>query len=67
MDLLELEKHSGLVNELSGNRKLAPIILPLQTHRWPELLHTHPDQSFADYILQGLEQGFHVGIKRGGR
>jgi len=67
MDLLELEKHSGPVNELSGNRKLAPIISPLQTHRWAELLCTHPDQSFADYILRGLEQGFHVGFKRGGR
>jgi len=67
MDLLELEKHSGSVNELSGNRKLAPIISPLQTHRWAELLCTHPDQSFADYILRGLEQGFNVGFKRGGR
>jgi len=67
MDLLELEKHSGPVNELSGNRKLAPIISPLQTHRWAELLCTHPDQSFADYIVRGLEQGFHVGFKRGGR
>jgi len=36
------EKHSGPVNELSGNRKLAPIISPLQTHRWAELLCTHP-------------------------
>ena len=54
MDLLELEKHKGPVNELSRSGKLAPIISPLQTQKWAELLCAHPDQSFAQYILQGL-------------
>ena len=66
MDLLELEKHSGPVNELSGNKNLAPIITPLRAQQWAELLSSHPDQSFVDYILHGLQQGFHIGYKRGG-
>ena len=66
-DLLELEEHSGPINNLSGNGKLAPVITPLQTQNWAELLCKHPDQSFVDYILQGLQQGFHIGYKRGGR
>ena len=65
MDLLELEKHKGPVNELSRSGKLAPIISPLQTQKWAELLRAHPDQSFAQYILQGLRCGFHIGFKRG--
>ena len=63
MDLLELEKHKGPVNELSRSGKLAPIISPLQTQKWAELLCAHPDQAFVQYILQGLQCGFR--FKRG--
>lgn len=62
-----MEKHKGPVNELSRSGKLAPIISPLQTQKWAELLCAHPDQSFAQYILQGLRCGFHIGFKRGSK
>ena len=30
---------------------------------WQELLATHPDQQFAQYILTGLKEGFRVGFQ----
>ena len=60
-----MEKHRGTINELSRNGKLASITSPLQTQKWAELMCAHPDRSFAEYIVQGLQYGFHISFKRG--
>ena len=46
---------------------LASIVTPLQAEKWSELLGSHPDHSLVEYILQGLQQGFHIGYQRGGK
>ena len=61
-----LEEQSGTINELSGNSMLASIVTPLQAEKWSELLGSHPDHSLVEHILQGLQQGFHIGNQRGG-
>jgi len=38
-----------------------PLILPA----WVKELATHPDKSFAAYILTGMQKGFHIGADRG--
>lgn len=29
---------------------------------WATLVESHPDDDFVVYILQGLQQGFHIGF-----
>ena len=44
--------------------QLGSINSPLSARllEWQSRLQCHPDQSFANYILQGIEQGFRVGF-----
>ena len=37
---------------------------PLKIDEWNQALCCHPDEHFAQYITNGLEQGFRVGINR---
>ena len=37
------------------------IVTPLLPRRWEDMLHQHPDQSLAAYIVSGLSNGFHIG------
>ena len=37
---------------------------PLNIQAWRGYLRLHPDQSFANYILTGIEHGFHTGADR---
>ena len=37
---------------------------PLKIDEWSQALGCHPDQHFAQYITDGLKQGFRVGINR---
>lgn len=36
--------------------------LPLDPHIWEVALRQHPDRLFVEYILRGLELGFHIGF-----
>ena len=49
-----------MASELSGVR--SP--LSSRLHAWQSRLRTMPDQQLAQYILQGLQEGFHVGFDR---
>ena len=42
----------------------ADIVTPLQVEVWEAGLAAHPDRQFAEYILQGLRQGFRIGFDR---
>ena len=35
--------------------------------RWQQALAGHPDRAFAQYVLNGIEHGFHVGFAHGSR
>ena len=46
------------------------IVTPLLSWCWKDMLHQHPDQSLAAYIVSGLSNGFHIGYqgdRRSGR
>lgn len=47
-------------------RKLSPdladIKTPLKPGAWREALQGHPDAEFAQYIVHGIEKGFHIGF-----
>ena len=38
---------------------------PLQLGAWQARLQHHPDQTFARYICEGIQFGFHIGFDRG--
>ena len=37
---------------------------PLKVETWRAALRSHPDRRFAQYIVGGLEHGFHIGFDR---
>ena len=61
-DLLSL-KHSSETRapSTSIDARLASISSPLNIKAWSKFLSTHPDKDFRDYILQGIQYGFHIG------
>ena len=48
-------------------RTLQHIVSPLRVEVWEEYLSKHPDPTFAQYLLQGLSQGFRIGFQRTAR
>ena len=42
--------------------KLSEVVTPLMTGEWVLALAGHPDQRFAQYILQELMYGFRIGL-----
>ena len=41
---------------------LRPVVTPMKLDIWRGVLSCHPDQTFAAYILRGIEEGFRVGF-----
>ena len=41
---------------------MCQIVTPLKLEAWQEAMHDHPDQTFAAYILRGIEKGFRIGF-----
>ena len=58
-DLLALEA-------TATGRGPAPFVpaTPLKPAAWHNYLVRHPDQGFAQCILTGFQQGFHIGVDR---
>ena len=57
-DLQELERHCpqpGTVVRFEG------IVSPLVIKNWEARLLNHPDKEFADYLIGGMTEGFHIG------
>ena len=44
--------------------RLLPSCTPLHSEAWKACLRAHPDRVFAQYIAQGIVEGFHVGFDR---
>ena len=42
--------------------EIQQIRTPLSWQEWASRLSGHPDQQFAQYVLQGIAQGFHIGF-----
>ena len=38
------------------------ITSPLQAQVWQVLLQDHPDRSLVDYVISGIQEGFHIGF-----
>ena len=56
--------------ELDSRRKEGPVMVstmlttypsPLKWRDWEDCLATHPDRRFADYITNGIREGFRIG------
>ena len=46
-------------------QQLMPVRTPLNVAAWEEALASHPDRAYAQYIGDGLRQGFRVGFQYG--
>ena len=44
--------------------RLSQTTSPLNSEAWRTCLSSHPDKAFAQYILQGIAEGFHIGFDR---
>ena len=40
----------------------AALVAPLNIAAWARELENHPDKEFAQYLLQGISQGFRIGF-----
>ncbi len=40
-------------------------VTPLHPDAWSQALASHPDQAFAQYVVEGLRQGFRIGFQPG--
>ena len=65
-DLLALESHQPPTKEATPIA-LTQITTPLNSEAWQACLQDHPDKDFANYILKGTSQGFHIGCNRAAR
>ena len=61
-DLLQLESTRSQQHNIP--RHLTRVVTPVRLHEWRRHLQTFPDRQFADYILTGFTEGFHVGFAR---
>ena len=46
------------------DHRLLPSSTPLNSEAWKACLSTHPDRAFAQYVVQGLVEGFRIGFNR---
>ena len=46
------------------DRRIGTVSTPLQISAWTKLLQNHPDSCYVDYLLQGIQNGFHIGFDR---
>ena len=44
--------------------ELQQTITPLHPRKWEELLQSYPDHEFAQYVINGLHNGFRIGFNR---
>ena len=59
-DLFQLEaRQSGLTSPTLP--QLQRVSTPLRAEIWEELLASHPDPTFAQYIIHGIRSGFRIG------
>ena len=63
-DLLKLSSSCHHASSAIDSR-LQAISSPLCLAQWQQRLRAHPDADFSQYILQGLEFGFHIGVQEG--
>ena len=58
-DLMELEATATR----EGPHNFRPAT-PLRIQAWQEALAGHPDKQYVQYLLTGINEGFHIGAKR---
>ena len=60
-DLLEMERSRPISSPLSWPRCPTPLCIAALARN----LHSHPDSTFAAYVLRGLREGFRIGYSYG--
>ena len=63
-DLLKLEGHSDTLTPNPLPSAALVIVTPLVGQEWKRALSRHLDQVFAQYRVQGIQHGFHIGLDR---
>ena len=60
-DLCTLEKR---VPQLRGAlpASACKVLTPLKVASWADALKDYPDRELAEYLLRGIDQGFHIGF-----
>ena len=61
-NLLQLDSR-GKQESGSVYSRLAPLATPLILPAWQRKLSKHPDKEFTAYVLNGIEQGFRIGVE----
>ena len=64
LDLMELNTASNCAGK--GDPRLARVSTPLSLQAWRQKLSKHPDVDYAQYILNGIEHGFRIGVQERG-
>lgn len=49
----------------SQDHRLTAVKTPLNILEWKRRLRSHQDADYVDYIVTGLEHGFHIGVAAG--
>ena len=65
--LLEFQRRRPGVEErvLSALEEWSRVVCPMPCRVWEWYLRGHPDDTYRDYIIQGLQRGFRVGFQYG--
>ena len=64
MDHLRALDSHRLSSKVSETVTPQDIYTPLNKKNWALDLSVHPDKAFANYILDGITNGFHIGFDR---
>ena len=61
-DLLKLDSTVKARPKSIVDPRLTGVTTPLRLDAWKQCVRHHPDRDFTDYILRGIQHGFHIGI-----
>ena len=63
-DLIGLQSFKPISPPRHRAEVLNRISTPLKQQAWQQQLARHPDKTFADYIINGISEGFRIGFNR---
>ena len=63
-DLIGLQSFKPISPPRPRAEVLNRISTPLKQQAWQQQLASHPDKTFADYIINGISEGFRIGFNR---
>ena len=64
MHRFQTKKLSSAPTLLQRARGLPSVSTPVNIKKLSEYLASHPDREFVQYLVSGLQHGFHIGINK---